>query len=62
MAFEHNGYTLYTMDVTLKGGRIQTIYFFSKKTPKNGTKCDKPKGYVVGVNPRTKLPYLKKDK
>ena len=61
MAFEYNGYTLHKKDVTLRGGRIQTIYFFSKGTPKSGTPCEKPAGYKVGVNKRTSLPYLKKE-
>ena len=42
------------------GGRNQTIYFFSKRKPKSGTPCELPSGYVVGVNKRTGLPYLKK--
>jgi len=46
--------------VKLKGGRNQTIYFFSKKKPKSGTPCDKPNNMSVGVNKRTGLPYLKK--
>ena len=60
MAFTHEGWTLYTRNVKLKGGRNQTIYFFSKRTPKSGTPCDKPANYTVGVNKRTGLPYLKK--
>ena len=60
MAYLYEGWTLYKRDVTLKGGRIQTIYFFSKRTPKSGTPSDKPDGYSVGVNKRTGLPYLKK--
>ncbi len=60
MAFTHEGWTLYTRDVKLKGGRNQTIYFFSKRSPKSGTPCEKPANYTVGVNKRTGLPYLKK--
>ncbi len=60
MAFVHDGWTLYSRDVTLKGGRVQTIYFFSKRTPKSGSPCDKPDNMEVGVNKRTGLPYLKK--
>jgi hypothetical protein len=40
MAYTHNGWTLYTRDVKLKGGRNQTIYFFSKKSPKSGKPCE----------------------
>ncbi len=60
MAYTHEGWTLYARDVTLKGGRNQTIYFFSKRTPKSGSPCELPSGYSVGVNKRTGLPYLKK--
>ncbi len=60
MVYTYEGWTLYMRDVTLKGGKKQRIYFFSKRTPKSGTPCDKPEGYVVGVNKRTGLPYLKK--
>ena len=60
MVYIHDGWTLYKRDVKLKGGRNQTIYFFSKRKPKSGTPCDKPENTVVGVNKRTGLPYLKK--
>jgi hypothetical protein len=60
MVYKHEGWTLYKKDVTLKGGRNQTIYYFSKRTPKSGSQCDKPDNMVVGVNKRTGLPYLKK--
>ena len=60
MVYTYEGWTLYCRDVELKGGRQQTIYFFSKKSPKSGTPCDKPDNMVVGVNKRTGLPYLKK--
>jgi len=56
-------YTLYTRDVKLKGGKVQTIYFFSSRKPKSGKPVDKlPKGYTVVENPRTGLPFLKKKK
>lgn len=60
MVYEHNGYKLHKLDVKLKGGRKQRIYFFSKKKPKSGTPCDKPDNMKVGINKRTGLPYLKK--
>ena len=62
MVFTYKGWTLYTRNVTLKGGRKQTIYFFSKKTPKSGTPCDKPEEYGV-KEAKTKgsgMPYLTK--
>lgn len=59
MAYKHGDYTLHNMKVNLRGGREQTIYFFSKKKPKSGSPCDKPDNKVVGVNKRTGLPYLK---
>lgn len=60
MAFAKDGYTLHTREVKLKGGRLQTIYFFAKSKPKSGRPCDMPVGYKIGKNPRTGLPYLKK--
>ena len=53
-------YTLYTRDVKLKGGKVQTIYFFSAKKPKSGRPCNLPKGYTVVENPRSGLPFLSK--
>ncbi len=53
-------YTLYTRDVTLKGGKRQTIYFFSSKKPRSGKPSDMAPGYRVVENPRTGLPFLKK--
>ena len=61
MVYRYEEWTLYKKDVALKGGKTQTIYFFTKRTPKSGTPCDLPNGYIVGVNKRTGLPYLKKE-
>lgn len=58
--FTYLGYTLYTRPVRLKGGKEQTIYFFSKQIPKSGTAIPKPEGYEVGVNRRSGLPFLRK--
>ena len=60
MAFKHGNYTLHSKDVVLRGGRNQTIYFFSKGTPKSGKPSEKPSNMNVGVNKKTGLPYLKK--
>lgn len=65
MPYEHSTdkgtYVLFTREVELKGGRKQTIYFFTKKgnTPKSGNSCDLPDGKMVGINSRTGLPFLK---
>ena len=61
MAYTYKGYTLYTRKVKLRGNREQTIYYFSKGTPKSGTPCDLPPGYKVCENPTTKFVYLKKE-
>ena len=53
-------YKLYTREVKLKGGKVQTIYFFCSRKPKSGKATDKPKGYKVVESPRTGLPFLKK--
>lgn len=53
-------WNLYTREVTLNGGRKQTIFFFSRGKPKSGKPTDMPKGYKVLVTKRTGLPVLKK--
>jgi len=60
MTYTYEGWYLYCRDVDLKGDRQQRIYYFSKRTPKSGEKCDKPDNMEVGVNKRTGLPYLRK--
>lgn len=62
MPYIDGDYTLHKREVTLKGGKVQNIYFFCKNMPpKSGEPCDLPEGYELGgYNPKTKLPYLKK--
>lgn len=43
-------YHLNCQDVTLRGGKVQTIYFFSKDERPTG--CPLPDGKVVNENPR----------
>jgi hypothetical protein len=52
-------YYLHQRDVTLKGGRVQRIYFFAREI-KDGAIDALPEGYIVVENPRTGLPILKK--
>jgi hypothetical protein len=64
MAFSHvnskgQTYYLHMRDVTLKGGRVQRIYFFAREV-KDGAIDALPDGYIVVENPRTGLPILKK--
>lgn len=64
MAFSHvnskgQTYYLHRREVTLKGGRQQTIYFFAREE-KDGVINELPEGYIVIENPRTGLPILKK--
>jgi len=58
--FTYGEYTLYSKLVRLKSGKIQIIYFFSKKIPKSGRPAVFPDGYKVEVSMRSGLPYLKK--
>jgi hypothetical protein len=63
MAFSYtnskgNTYFLHTKDITLKGGRQQTIYFFAK-TEKEGSMDAVPAGYEV-FESKNGLPVLKK--
>ena len=50
-------YYLHTKDVTLKGGRNQTIYYFAKDQRCNA--CDLPAGKKLVENERTGLPFVK---
>ena len=65
MAYSHvskksgKTYYLHSKDVTLRGGRQQTIYFFAQEE-RAGSLDKVPAGYVVMENPRTGLPMLKK--
>ncbi len=54
-------YYLHSKDVTLRGGRPQTIYFFAKEE-KEGAIDEIPAGYEVMENKRTGLPMLRKKK
>jgi len=54
-------YFLHSKDVTLRGGRKQTIYFFAREE-KEGVLNDLPTGYEVMENSRTGLPMLKRSK
>ncbi len=63
MAYSHTNskgqtYYLHSKDVTLRGGRQQTIYYFAKEV-KDGALDDLPEGKQVVENGRTGLPLLK---
>lgn len=68
MAYSHTNskgvtYYLYSTDVTLRGGKQQTIYFFAK-TDNNakGTPVDLPADRVVKENPRNGFLTVSKKK
>ncbi len=55
MAYKHTNskgvtYHLNSKVVTLRGGKKQTIYYFSKDERPEG--CDLPVGFTVNENPR----------
>lgn len=52
-------YYLHSRQVTLRGGRQQTIYFFAQDV-RPGALDAVPAGYMVMENARTGLPMLKK--
>jgi hypothetical protein len=60
VAYEKDGYRLYRRRVKLRGGRIQTIYFFSKRVPLSADPSELPVGYRVGISTKTGVPFLKK--
>ena len=59
LAFTAKGFTLYARDVTLHDGRVRKHYFFSRHHPDADPQEGVPKGYRVGINRRTQMPYLK---
>lgn len=54
-------YYLHSKEVTLNGGRKQTIYYFAGKAASNALNL-LPAGYEVMENARTGLPMLRKKK
>lgn len=58
--FTYQDFTLYRLDVHLKNGRTQTIYFFSRHKPRQGQAVALPDGYAVGTSARTGLPFLRR--
>jgi hypothetical protein len=53
-------YYLNTKMVTLRGGKEQRIYYFSKDERPEGT--DLPADYIVGENPRNGFLTVKRDR
>lgn len=63
MAYKHTNskgvtYYLNSKDVTLRGGKLQTIYYFSKDQRPEAS--DLPAGYSVNENPRNGFLTIKK--
>jgi hypothetical protein len=54
-------YYLHSREVTLRGGRLQTIFFFAREV-KDGAMDSLPAGYEVMENSRTGLPMLRKER
>lgn len=52
-------YYLHTRDVTLKNGRVQTIYFFARDIREDSLSAV-PAAYQVVETSRTGMPVLKK--
>lgn len=52
-------YFLHSKQVNLKGGRLQTIYFFARNV-RPGALHAVPDGYVVQETTKTGMPILKK--
>ncbi len=67
MAYQHTNskgvtYYLNSKQVTLRGGKVQTIYYFSKDERSETAVDDLPEGYTVGENPRNGFLTLKRIK
>ena len=52
-------YFLHSKQVNLKGGRLQTIYFFARDV-RPGALDAVPEGYMVQETTKTGMPILKK--
>ena len=66
MAFQHTNskgvtYFLNSKEVTLRGGKLQTIYYFSKDKRAEAID-DIPEGMVVNENPRNGFLTVKRVK
>jgi hypothetical protein len=64
MAFEFKNskgvmYYLHSREVTLKGGRLQRIFFFARDV-RPGALDAVPEGYLVMETTKTGMPILKK--
>ncbi len=64
MAYAHENskgttYYLHSKEATLKGGRVQRIYYFGKEA-KEAAIDEVPEGYKIKENPKTGLPFLTK--
>lgn len=56
-------YYLHKKDVTLRGGKSQTIYFFAKVEKNDkGEPTDLPSGYEVTENPRNGFLTIRKER
>lgn len=65
MAYKHTNskgvtYYLNSKNVTLRGGKQQTIYYFSKDD-RAETGCELPEGFSVNENPRNGFLTVKRD-
>lgn len=66
MAYDHTNskgvtYHLNSKEVTLRGGKLQTIYYFSKDV-RPETTADLPAGFSVNENPRNGFLTIKRDR
>jgi hypothetical protein len=53
-------YYLHGKDVTLQGGRKQRIHYFAREAKPGEALDSVPSGHEVVENPRTGLPFLKR--
>jgi hypothetical protein len=65
MAYAHKNskgqtYYLHGKEVTLRNGRKQRIYYFSRSEKQGEALNSVPQGMKVGENARTGLPFLSK--
>jgi ERCC4-type nuclease len=58
--YREGDYTLFEKEIKSQSDKKRTVRFFSKGEPEDAYPIDLPEGYVVKINKKTGVPYLKK--
>ena len=58
--FKYGDYVLYQKKIKIDKDVERKIHFFSKVEPDDGVSVKLPEGYIVKVNKKTGVPYLRR--